>query len=159
MQMGVRMIIKTKAFDEISIDEDKIIRFENGIIGFPELKDFALVHDMEKTDGTLSWMISIQEPAFAMPVIDPLAVKNTYNPKVEEELLKSIGELNPEEMLVLVTLTVPSDITKMSINLRAPIIINATEKKACQIIIDGEEYSVKFPVYDLLKASKEKAGE
>lgn len=44
------MNIKTKIFGEIEILDDKIIFFENGIIGFPELKRFALIHDEEKGD-------------------------------------------------------------------------------------------------------------
>lgn len=92
-----------------------------------------------------------------MPVMDPLLVRPDYNPEIDDELLKSIGELIPEEMLVLVTVTVPGDLTKMSVNLRGPIIINAAEKKACQVIIDGEDYAVKYPIYDILNAKK--AGE
>ena len=42
----------------------------------------------------------------------------------------------------------------MSVNLRAPIVINVTERKAVQIILDGEEYQVKFPIYDILDARK-----
>ena len=42
------MKIKTKFFGEIEISDDKIITFENGIIGFPELRRFALLHDEEK---------------------------------------------------------------------------------------------------------------
>ena len=92
-----------------------------------------------------------------MPVMDPLLVQPEYNPEVDDELLKPIGKLDPEEMLVMVTVTVPSDLTKMSVNMRGPIVINAAEKKACQVIVDGEEYAVKFPIYDILNAKK--AGE
>ena len=60
-------------------------------------------------------------------------------------------------MLVLVTVTVPSDLTKMSVNLQGPIIINADTKKACQIIAEGEGYDVKYPIYELLQSRK--AGE
>ena len=151
------MRINTKGFGEIEIADDKIIHFPSGIIGFPELTDFALVHDEEKGVGSIHWLQSIQEPAFAMPVMDPLLVQPEYNPEVDDELLKPIGKLDPEEMLVMVTVTVPSDLTKMSVNLRGPIVINAAEKKACQVIVDGEEYAVKFPIYDILNAKK--AGE
>ena len=57
----------------------------------------------------------------------------------------------------MVTVTVPSDLKKMSVNLRGPIVINAAERKACQIIVEGEDYAVKFPIYDILNAKK--AGE
>ena len=92
-----------------------------------------------------------------MPVIDPLVIKKDYNPEVEESLLDCIGKLVPEEMIVLVTMTVPSDVTKMTINLKGPIVFKAAEKKGCQLILDSDEYQVKFPVYDIL--SQKKAGE
>lgn len=149
------MNIITKNFGEIEISDEKIIKFPSGIIGFPELTDFALIHDEEQGPGSIHWLQSMQESAFAMPVMDPLLVKPDYNPQVDDEILKPIGDIIPEELLVLVTVTVPSDLTKMSINLRGPFVINAAEKKAVQVIIDGDDYPVKFPIYDILKASKE----
>ena len=148
------MQILTKLFGEITIDEDKIIQFPKGIIGFPDLTDFTLVHDEEQGTGSIHWLQSIQEPAFAMPVMDPLIVYPDYNPEVDDELLGVIGEIVPEELLVLVTVTVPKDLTKMSVNLKGPIVINAAKKKALQVIVEGDEYQVKFPIYDILNQKK-----
>lgn len=153
------MVINSRIFGEIKIDEKKIIFFGNGIVGFPELKNFVLVHDEEKgTKAGIRWLQSIEEPGFALPVMNPLDIDATYNPQVDDELLKPIGELNPDEMLVLVTATIPSDLTKMSVNMKAPVVINANEKKACQVIAEGDVYPVKYYIYELLKAMK-KAGE
>ena len=148
------MVIKTKVFGEIEIDDSKIITFGSGIIGFPDLKKFTLLYDAEKTGG-IKWLQSLDEPAFAMPVMDPLYVKESYNPVVEDELLKPLGNLNPDEILVLVTVTVPKDLTQ------TPIIVNAENKTGCQIIVDGEkdEFPVKFMIYDILQKKKERAGE
>ncbi|MBD5394855.1 MAG: flagellar assembly protein FliW [Lachnospiraceae bacterium] len=151
------MTINTKVFGEVTIDDDRIIHFPSGIIGFPDLTDFALLHDEEKGAGHIHWLQSVQEPAFAMPVMDPLIAMPDYNPEVDDELLKNIGELVEEELLVLVTVTVPSDLTKMTVNLKGPIIINAIERKACQVIVEGDNYAVKYPIYEILKARK--AGE
>ncbi len=149
------MVIKTRVFGEVTIDDDKIINFENGIIGFPDLKDFALIHDAEKGNNVgIRWMQSVQEPNFAMPVMDPLIVCPNYNPVVDDEVLKPIGQLDPDELLVLCTVTVPKDITKMSANLRGPIVINVADCKACQIILDSDEYEVKFPIYDIINGKK-----
>lgn len=153
------MKVTTKIFGEITIDDDRIITFPKGIVGFPELTEFALLHDSEKGSDSIHWLQSLQETAFAMPVMDPLIVCPDYNPEVDDELLKDLGELDPEELLVLVTMTVPKDLTKMSVNLKGPIIINAAKKKAAQVIIEGDEYQVKFPIYDILNANKQKAGE
>lgn len=152
------MNITTKLFGEIGVDENKLITFTSGIVGFPELKDFLLIHDSDSKGG-IKWLQSVQEPAFAMPVIDPLAVMTTYNPQVEDEFIKPLGITDETDMLVLVTITVPKDIKDMSVNLRAPIIISGETRKATQIIVDQDEYLVKFPIYEILKAAKEGAGE
>ncbi|MBD5526578.1 MAG: flagellar assembly protein FliW [Lachnospiraceae bacterium] len=151
------MQITTKVFGEIMIDDDKIIHFPKGIIGFPDLTEFTLVHDEEKGTDSIHWLQSIQEPAFAMPVMDPLIVCPDYNPEADDELFNVLGEIKPEELLVMVTVTVPKDLTQMSVNLKGPIVINAAEKRALQIIVEGDEYKVKFPIYDIL--NKKKAGE
>ncbi|MCM1087286.1 MAG: flagellar assembly protein FliW [Muribaculaceae bacterium] len=153
------MKITTKVFGEITIDDDKVIIFPKGIIGFAELTEFALLHDSEKGMKAVHWLQSLQEPAFAMPVLDPLIVCPDYNPEVEDELLKPLGKLDSAEMLVLVTVTVPKDLTQMSVNLKGPIVINAADRKATQVIVEGDAYPVKFPVYDILNANKKKAGE
>lgn len=152
------MTIETKLFGKIEVDEDKLITFPQGIVGFPELKDFMLIHDGEGA-GSIRWMQSVQEPAFAMPVVDPLAIIPEYNPDIEDELLKPLGGITQENMLVLVTITVPKEIEKMTVNLKGPIIINSETLKAAQLIIDDDKYQVKFPIYEILKAAKEKAGE
>lgn len=150
------MEVNTRIFGMIDIEDDKLIHFVNGIVGFPELTTFALIHDNEKNGG-IQWLQSMQEPQFAIPVMNPLDILEDYNPQVEDELLKPIGGLDPEHMLVLVTVVVPSDLTKMSVNLRGPIVINAESRKACQVITEGEDYQVKFPIYDIVK--NRKAGE
>lgn len=152
------MKLKTRVFGDINIEEEKVINFEKGIIGFPDLKKFTLIYDEEKQEKTsIIWMQSLDEPAFAMPVMNPLLIKDNYNPSVEEELLKVLGTLEPEDTLVLVTVTVPGDVEKTSINLKAPIVINAKERKALQVIVEDED--VKYEIYQILQEQKEKAGE
>ena len=153
------MQITTRVFGEIEIDDSKIIHFPSGIIGFPEMTDFALVFDEEKGNDTpIRWLQSLQETEFAMPVMDPLLVTKDYNPEVEDNHLLPLGEMNTDDTLVLVTITVPKDLTQMSVNLQAPIVINAESKKAVQIIVNSEKYPIKYYIYDILQEMK-KEGE
>ncbi len=152
------MKLNTRLFGEIEVAEEKIITFPNGIIGFPDMTKFTLIYDEEQGTGAgIHWMQSLDEATFALPVMDPLIVKADYNPEIEDELLKHIGNVENDNLIVFVTITVPADITKMSVNLQGPIIINVDERKACQVIVDGELYPVKYPIYDILQARK--AGE
>lgn len=153
------MLVKTKHFGEINLDEEKIITFPNGILGFEDCKQYTILYDNEKGDTpVISWLQSIEEPALALPVINPLFVKEDYNPVVEDEILNPLGTLVEENVVILLSLTVPTDLTKMTVNLKAPFIINSDTKKGCQIVVNNEEYPIKYAVYDILNA-KNKKGE
>lgn len=152
------MKVNTRIFGEVDIEEAKLITFEGGIIGFPDMKKFALIYDSEKgVNAGIRYLQSMDEPTFAMPVMDPLSVYEDYNPEVEDELLAKLGDLDENNLLVMTTVTVPKDIKEMSVNLMGPIIINTDTRKACQVIVDGDKYPVKYPIYEILQARK--AGE
>lgn len=154
------MKVNTRIFGEVDVAEEKLLTFDNGIIGLENMKRFVLLYDSEKGEGdTITWLQSIDDADFAMPVINPYMVKQDYNPMVEDEMLVSLGELNPEDLMVFTTIKVPADITQMTVNFKAPIIIHAKTRKGCQIIAENDDYLVRQPVYDTLMASKERTGE
>lgn len=149
------MKLKTQIFGEIEIDEKKKLVFEQGVIGYPDYKEFFLLYDIEKEGKSLiSWLQSAEDECFALPVINPLEVKEGYNPTVEDEILATLGSVE-DEFAVFTTIRVPEDITKMTVNLKAPIIVNITTQKCCQIIVEDQGYEVRVPVYDILKSKKE----
>lgn len=151
------MLIKTRHFGEIDLDQDKIIFFENGILGFEECKNYTILYDNEEGEKPdITWLQSIEEPSLAIPIISPFLISPEYNPTVEDELLKPIGEIAPDNLVVLVSITIPSDITKISANLKAPFVINSETKKGCQIIVEEPEYDIKHSFYQQLQASKAK---
>lgn len=150
------MLVQTKHFGEIDLAEDKIITFENGIMGFEDCKRYTILYNNEKEEKPLiSWLQSLDNKDLALPVINPLLVKEDYNPFVEDELLKNIGELTEENLVIFLTVTVPADVKKMTSNLKAPIIINADTRKGCQIVVDNQDYQVKYPVYEKFMKAKE----
>lgn len=151
------MAVRTKLFGEISIEDDKIITFEKGIIGFPQLKKFALIHDSENENTNIQWLQSLDDGAVAFPVMDPSCVVDEYNPVVSDELMERLGEYKVDnDLAVAVILRVPSDIKDMSVNLKAPVIINTRNNKAIQLIVESD-LAVRFPIYDILQARKEQA--
>ena len=149
----------TRLFGELEIDESKIITFEDGIIGFPDMKKFTLIFDEEKEGRpSISWLQSMDEPEIAFPVMDPLFVCETYNPSVEEELLKNLGTIKEDNLYVLVTVTVPQNIKELAVNLKAPIVINTDTRQASQIIVE-DDLPVRYRIYEILEEAKKKAGE
>jgi len=149
------MEFNTTLFGKIDVSDDKILEFPQGILGFEELKRFTLTFDVEKSAPTgLNFMVSLDEPAFMLPVVTAVAVKPDYSPEISAEVEKAIGPLTEENVLVLVTMTIPEDITKMTVNLNAPIIINIDTNKAVQSVVENEGYDIKYPIYDFLKSNQ-----
>ncbi len=144
----------TRLFGEIDIAEDKIITLENGMIGLPDYRRFALIFDEgAEKKAFVMWLQSMDDPETAFPVMQPNLVKEDYNPTVNEEMLSPLGVLTDENTYVLVILTARADVKQTSVNLKAPIIINTDTKKGCQIIIDGD-YPVKYRIYEAAQGKK-----
>lgn len=161
LRNGVNMQINTKWFGTVEIDDAKVITFEKGLIGFEDCSRFAIVYETEdKKEKPIMWLQSLDEQALALPIIKPEYIVDEYAPDVEDELVYKLGEnVKSDDLMIFVTMTVPSDLTKMTCNLKAPIIINTATMKAVQAVAANEDYVVRFPVYNLLKERKEKAGE
>ena len=149
------MKVNTRLFGEIDIADDKIIEFPDGIIGFPDLTKFTLIYDKDdkQKSRSLMYLQSMDEPQFAMPVVMPNDIFPDYNPTINDDLLEDIGDLTPTNTYVLVTITVPQDITKMTVNLKGPFVINTDTLKGVQLMVE-DDVSVKEPVYEVLKSRK-----
>ena len=151
------MKANTRLFGEIDIKEDKIIKLKEGIIGFPELQNFTLIYDEEKEGkGSIKWLQSMDDPSFALPVINPLDVKPDYQMLVNEEGLEPLGKMTEENTFILVTITVPEKIEEMSGDLKAPFVINTDNLQGAQMIVE-DDYPIKYKIYEIL--NKKKAGE
>ena len=154
------MKANTRAFGEIEIEDEKIITLEHGMIGFPDYKHFTLIFNEERGDkkSVIKWLQCMDDGDIAFPVMDPTLVKEDYVLNINDEILSPLGEFGNDDTFILVTVTVPTVMEKMTANLKAPIIINMKNNKAVQVVVE-DDYQIKFPVFELLKSKKEKAGE
>ena len=150
------MLVKTRFFGEVDIEDEKILTFDNGIMGFEDMKRWTLIYDIEKgSEGPISWFQSLDMAELALPVINPYTVTAVYEPVVEDELLKPLGELKDEELVTLLTITIPSeDPSKTTANFRAPILINPVNRKGIQVIVNNEDYPIKFSIYESVQKMK-----
>ena len=105
------MKANTRLFGEIDIADDKIISLEDGMIGLPEYRNFALIFDeeKEKDKSSVMWFQSMDDPQTAFPVMQPNHVCPDYNPMVSDEMLRPLGGMTEDNTYVLVTLTAAPD--------------------------------------------------
>lgn len=102
------MVAETRLFGTVDIAEDKILEFPMGLIGFENLKKFAIIYDSDReVRSKISWLQSMEEPALALPIIHPSELIDDYGPIVEDELMKNIGDPADADILMFVTLSIP----------------------------------------------------
>ena len=154
------MLTKTKYFGQVDLDENKILNFEEGIFGFEDYKRWTILYDVEEDEkSTVNWLQSLDEAAVAIPIINPFTIVADYNPTVNDDYLDALGDFKDEDLIVMNTLTVPSDVKQTTCNLRAPFIINSKNNKGVQVVVEGDEYPIKFNVYESVQKMKKEKGE
>ena len=136
------MKIYTTQFGEIEINEETIINFPAGILGFPNFKKYALI-DVDE-NSPLKWLHSVEEPSLAFVVTDPNLFKPDYSIDAWKRDLEDIVVTDAEDVIVLVLVTVPSEPSKMTANLKGPVLINTKNNMAKQLIVDNPEFDIKY---------------
>lgn len=149
------MKIITNHFGELQIPDENIILFENGIPGFTEYTQYVIIND-EEENSPFCWLQSIEEPELAFALVNPFLVHDNYNPNLPKSEVEKLGEGTEEDYSILSIVIIPEDMEKMRANLMAPIVINLKTKKAMQIIIDGDDYPVKYYLFNQLQKKKAK---
>lgn len=141
------MTIKTRNFGEVTIDENKVITFEEGIPGMPDLKKYLLMSDSNEDSG-FYWLQSIEDTDIAFIMVDIFKIMPNYSPMLPENKLDEL-EISKDckDYLIYNIAVVPKDFRKMTVNLKAPIIINTKTRKGMQLICNNEEYPIRYYLF------------
>lgn len=143
------MRLDTRHFGTIEIDEKGIINFNEGLPGFEHVKQFVLLGGDEQSP--FKWLQSVDEPELAFVVVDPFCIRKDYDITLEDAVLEKLGIKGPEDVLVYSIVVVPEDTSRMSMNLKAPVVINVKNNKGMQVILDTDEYSVRHYILEELQ--------
>jgi len=122
------------ALGNIHYKPGDIITFPRGIYGFEDYERFVFVNHEEYLP--FHWMVALENPDLMFTLIDPLLVCRDYNPHVNIDSV--------EEIWALVTIAESSK--KVTVNLRAPIIITGKDRCGEQIISPDEKYPLKYEI-------------
>ena len=136
----ITTIINTSRFGEIEISGEKIIVFDQGLPGLEHLKDMYLL-----PGGTYPLFFTIlDDHSISLPVINPFEVIKDYNPAVSDNVLQDLELGDLDNLLLLCVVVIPPEINKMTANMAAPILINVKTLKGRQVILDNNQYSIRY---------------
>ena len=139
------MLLETIHHGTREYDEKDIIVFQNGIPGFEDKKKFIIfpVEDNE----VFSVLHSVEDSSLGFILVSPFYVDQTYEFELEEDKVKELKIDNPEELLVMNTVTLDSSLEKITANMKAPMVINIKSNLGEQIIISNENYLIKHSIF------------
>ncbi len=139
------MKVNTTRFGEVEVSEEDIFSFPEGVLGFGELRRYALL----KLEGEepLLWLQSTDEAGVAFIVCDPVFFEPGYQVRVRKEDLASIELEDVSGGRVLVILTISPDPRLTTANLQGPLVFNVEKRLAKQVVLSGDEYMTKHRVF------------
>ncbi len=138
------MKVETKYHGIVEYEEKDIITFNNGLPGFEEFHKF-IVFPLED-NPCFRILQAIKSPEIGLVTINPFDFIEEYEISLSNDLQKDLAIEKPEEVLILNTVTLNSEVSKITTNLKAPIVININKGLGEQIILDNEKYNIKHPL-------------
>lgn len=120
-----------------------IIKFEDGILGFEDVKEYILVHEDEAQ--TIWYLEGEKDGIPSLVVVDPTLFFKDYSPvlsKADSDFFKGSKELCFLSVAVL-----KDPITDSVINLKSPIIIDVDKKIGRQVILENVDYPVRYKMF------------
>ncbi len=142
------MRLQTRLFGEIEYTDDSVITLPEGLIGIADRKRFLLV---EKEDfKPFAYLQGIDDPGLTLVVVNPLMVEAGYQYCIHDDDLREVGVSRPDDFLLLAVVVFAPRLEDVTVNLKAPLLINVRTKRGKQVILLNDDYSVSEP---LLKPS------
>ena len=147
--LNARFIDSTR-FGRLEVEEDIVITFPEGVIGFETCRRFVVVRHEE--NSAFRWIQSLEVPSLAFPVIEPNQVRPDYAPTISDADARALDMFSDSDALLFTIVTVPPlDPRKMTVNLLAPLVVNALTRQGRQVIVQDEEYTTRHSVVEELE--------
>ena len=112
--------------------------------GFPEDRQFALV-ELDET-SLLCSLSSLHDPDLRFLVVPPTAFFPDYAPQLDDATVAELAIDSVEQVMVLLVLNPGESLPATTANLRAPVILNTANRRACQVILDDAELPLRVPL-------------
>lgn len=134
--------VNSPRFGVLEIPDEGVIEFPLGLIGI-EGHRYALVGQGD--DSAFAWLHSLDDPSFALPVMNPWQVFVDYEVEISDAEAARIGVTDAEHTSVYVTVRATEHAEDCSVNLRAPILIS--EGRGFQVINEFPSAPLRAPLF------------
>lgn len=138
-------MIKSARFGEIEVSSDNTWTFVAPILGFENLKTF--IH-LSQTESPFEFIQSVEDEHLAFVIADPFQFDAGYEFSLEQRWL-DILHIQKEEQVFVRSIVTARSSTDITMNLKAPIVMNLETKEAAQIILDRPEFNTRHSILNV----------
>lgn len=139
-------VVETTRFGKIEVDEDRVVHFPEGLLGFPQQRDYAILD--HKPGSPFHWLQSLDVPELAFVMIDPFAVREDYLKDLTDQEKDPFKGRESRRPLIFALATIPAGkVEQMTVNLLGPIVIDAEMQVGRQIVLANSAYHTRHPVF------------
>ncbi len=137
--------IKTTRFGDIELDENRLIRFPEGMIGFPDMKSCVLLE--HKPGSPFMWLQSTESPDLAFVLVNPCLIEQDYLQQISRKDRSLLLGKNGQAPLLFAVVTIPpGEPQKMTANLLGPVVIDVPARTGKQVILADSGYTTRHAV-------------
>ncbi len=135
----------SERFGRVNYDEQSVLHFPQGLVGFPGMTRFFLLRD-DRLDP-LVWLHSIDDPNLAFLVCDPFEFFTDYELRMRLPASMRSAMGKSDDLHVLAIVTPQSVFSRSTVNLLGPLVINTLSRIGWQVILDDEQLSTRHPLF------------
>jgi flagellar assembly factor FliW len=146
------MQIHTTRFGFLEVDADTVIHFPAGMLGLEQCRHWVLLADAQ--NEALGWLQSTSRPEVALAVVYPRRFVPNYQVRVSQSEMAplKLDDVRQAEVLAILS----SNGLAMTLNLKAPLVINVERRLGRQVICNGDQpvqYGLDAPRAALRKSA------
>ncbi len=139
------MDVRTSRFGTVQIDENRVITFPRGLLGFPRHTRFCLLEPGD--DACFFWLQSLDDPQLAFVVTDPSLFVSDYAISIRPEQMQELSLTKLEDAQVFVIVNkVDRTLTG---NLQGPLVVNTRTRQGEQLVLAEKRWTTRHTLVQL----------
>ena len=139
------MMVQTSRFGTLEVDDERLIEFEGGLLGFPTQKRYALIQTGQGSG--FYWLQSVGTPDLAFVVCDPRLFVADYQAPVRLEELQCIDLVDASKAQVFIIVNKVDGM--LTGNFQGPLVVNVENRRGRQLVLSDKRYSTRHPLMKL----------
>lgn len=136
--------LQSSLYGELEYNDQDVYHFEDGVPGFPHLREFLLI-TVEESPFTVMHAINEDTSFF---LINPFTRYEGYEVQIPNAAKQQLKIENLEDVVLYSIVVLREPLEDSTTNLAAPVILNTKEKLGAQVSLDNPQFSIRTPLFE-----------